>query len=1254
MKKSLLLLGTLMLSSLSGMAQSFTANWPKAEAPAATEFVAETECYLYNVGAGGFYTSHAGSTGSPYWGTRASVNDTIGARVIFTRTNPGDGVEETWDEAEENTYLLTSYVPKFSEYRCTFAGGTNEQPVVDDIWTDNNTRGDRYFNITKVGNYYKIDRNTVLMQGSSFVGKSYEGKYLGVLGSNLDRVLYLHDTDVYVDEGDNEYYLIDPSEEFFEDWIIVAPDEYDAWMASANPTIGKTYLAALKLRTALEKAYEENPGINLNDILAVYNNTSSTFDQLVIAQGQIQEVVNNYKASFASFDDPIDFSESIGSTTSSFDPWVRDFTGTGTVGDTAWNTWSVEANNNGDGTDMVTPFRQVWVASGSILSDQKIHQTLAGAAPGLYQFTVDARVYSEAGKLDAFEGCYLYFGDEKVDMQEQVAIYYSGSKSVLWSKNYFTIIAIVKEGGDIDFGFEIKNANFNWISWKNVSLKYYGNEDVEANALKLLKDAYTFEKVNEEDYDANPSVIEAYNKAVDDYDAASSEEGIKTAAAAADAAQTALTENVAAHETFYQKIDIWTDAYNKASEDGMSSDQLDAFGDFINNEDDVEGYPTPSVGFITGPMATKADKYPFLTKAEVDEYIQKVDELWQEVLTKSAVEGADMTSLLINADFKTKDLTGWTGSNLSVGGLEEFPSVERYGGPLAISQTVKNAPAGIYSIKVYAFYRPAANGDYDGTEEVPVYLYMNKMRTPVQHIMGDALAVEDAVDQVNCYKTQTTKPWFCTGAEGGYSLYDYETSAGLVPNGMCGASVAFSAGRYEQTVYGMVDDGEDMTIGLTSDGNSIHWCLFSNFKLTFEGKNIDAVNSVLDVKLEELRDLLDNEENIITKACRDASEAVYKKAYEADYEKETLWSALNSVLDAINDVQANKKAMDELTPAIDDMENAALDLSEVDGGSDTEAYTKYADVVCPKVVEDEVNKLDTEEVTALVEEVKAMTEELKVAQKVLQDASIKEEIAGATDADPKDATALITNPSYENGNDEGWTYEGDAPKRENRADMCEYWKVSFDYHQTLYALIPGTYEVAVNCFNRYQDAIQSDLDALEEGKKNEVQTAFVYVTTADKSYSEPFRLASEGARESWDLTGESTNATSKANEGTTLYFPNNMQAAGAAFEELDEETGSPIGDEKNYVVRVVFTLTEQGDVTIGVKNPEATGWSIWDNWTLTYFGTESSKTDSADPVGINAIDAQPAVLKNRKVFENGRIVIYKNGQKYNVAGQAIK
>jgi hypothetical protein len=90
---------------------------------------------------------------------------------------------------------------------------------------------------------------------------------------------------------------------------------------------------------------------------------------------------------------------------------------------------------------------------------------------------------------------------------------------------------------------------------------------------------------------------------------------------------------------------------------------------------------------------------------------------------------------------------------------------------------------------------------------------------------------------------------------------------------------------------------------------------------------------------------------------------------------------------------------------------------------------------------------------------------------------------------------------------------------------------------------------------------------------------------------------------------------------------------------------------KRYSLAV--ELSETSDIVIGVRwSDSGNGWTRFDDFHLTFYGSE----ENADIVtGIRDIDVQPAAQKKtRKVLENGRIVIYKNGQKYNVAGQAIK
>lgn len=76
-----------------------------------------------------------------------------------------------------------------------------------------------------------------------------------------------------------------------------------------------------------------------------------------------------------------------------------------------------------------------------------------------------------------------------------------------------------------------------------------------------------------------------------------------------------------------------------------------------------------------------------------------------------------------------------------------------------------------------------------------------------------------------------------------------------------------------------------------------------------------------------------------------------------------------------------------------------------------------------------------------------------------------------------------------------------------------------------------------------------------------------------------------------------------------------------------------------------FELEEAGDITIGTKN--ATAWYKADNFRLIFLGAEDGPSTA-----ISNIDK--AAQKNGKFLENNTIVIYKNGKKFNLAGQAIQ
>lgn len=87
--------------------------------------------------------------------------------------------------------------------------------------------------------------------------------------------------------------------------------------------------------------------------------------------------------------------------------------------------------------------------------------------------------------------------------------------------------------------------------------------------------------------------------------------------------------------------------------------------------------------------------------------------------------------------------------------------------------------------------------------------------------------------------------------------------------------------------------------------------------------------------------------------------------------------------------------------------------------------------------------------------------------------------------------------------------------------------------------------------------------------------------------------------------------------------------------------------ENGQEASIIFKLEEEGSVEIKAQSEN---WFKADNFRLTYFGAESEQL----PTEIEGIETAAPAKANGKYLENGRIVIMKNGVKYNVAGQRIK
>jgi hypothetical protein len=153
-------------------------------------------------------------------------------------------------------------------------------------------------------------------------------------------------------------------------------------------------------------------------------------------------------------------------------------------------------------------------------------------------------------------------------------------------------------------------------------------------------------------------------------------------------------------------------------------------------------------------------------------------------------------------------------------------------------------------------------------------------------------------------------------------------------------------------------------------------------------------------------------------------------------------------------------------------------------------------------------------------------------------------------------------------------------------------------------------------------------------------TSMQHCTSVENNYTEDPAF---GTQVTWV-----TNPTEENPEGVTYYCPNNMQSVQGYFED------------NKYNNKLVFDLGEGETLRIGVNcvGHIDTQWIMLDNFTLTYYGTESTKEKTTDiennvaaakVVKVEMIDATGLPVRGkvqgvtliRTTLSNGKVIVSK-------------
>ena len=224
-------------------------------------------------------------------------------------------------------------------------------------------------------------------------------------------------------------------------------------------------------------------------------------------------------------------------------------------------------------------------------------------------------------------------------------------------------------------------------------------------------------------------------------------------------------------------------------------------------------------------------------------------------------------------------------------------------------------------------------------------------------------------------------------------------------------------------------------------------------------------------------------------------------------------------------------------------------------------------------------------------------------------ASYDEALAGlatATAEDPMDATFLVLDPNFgrNNRNQSAWTGDGFSVGGDNSNFNAEKWggnSQTFDVSQTVDAP-NGLYKISWNGFYRYNNTTENtnDIAVAAHADGTEKINSFIYINGND-----------------YPLTSIADEAASAALEGK---LPFSQGEASAAFGQ-------------NLYAQTATVIVNDGKLTIGIKKTEHPGcdWTVWDNFTLQYFGATSNNPDDPAPV---APEGWTSVISNGNLAGN--------------------
>ncbi len=1209
------LLSLIALTGAMFMSTSVFAQWDAPVKPTLNETNASTvesgkTYYFKNVGSGQFLA------GGGAWATQAvftwsGMDDTSreALRILVSDSTgtikgasvPGvslklDGTFKTKGTSNRDDYSVgNTYIFRDSETAGFIDHGSQDKGY---IWVITKNTANGYWRIqTPVEDSNYPDAATQYAGWLDTQGPIAVDAETGELVPfNLDEGIYPF-TDV-------RFNLTEATEGAQIDWMLIEPGEYLQAL--------ELYQVKKDLYDALIEASEAGVGAEtLNAAGAVYNNANATAEEMQKQKAHLLAAMAglNYDFSGASEDNPLDVTDQV-LVNPTFDSNINGWTITVTGQNLQWQQRTDGKVDDSKNWVQITNFIEAWrPSSQGGLGDGTISQTIYGLPKGKYVLECDAMATRQGGldgksAEDAVEGAYIFIEGEDGEVRNPIKAPDTQPKH--WS------VVFISEGSDwLTFGLKAESTTANWLSADNFKLTYYGETNMTQGQLDLEAAIAKADELTEaENYKGYEPTLTAFEQLLADSKnllngATQEEEVYIDATAALNAAQDSVKATIAAYEVLYKYYTSELDNYITIATKMGWDDLSEEFTDLIDEWE---------MAYEDGTMTN-------------DEIYAQTDAIYPKLIAAinpdNVEVGTDLTWLLKNPSFDD-GTNGWTmtkdGGNtgtVSVDDGVDYHEVEFWRSKFDISQTIANMPAGVYGITVQGFSRNE-NDQTNPNANIQIELYAGNSTAKFMNLLDP--------NQVRLV-SENEPLWSGANPDKVFTIDGTEYYA---PNGM-GAASAYFATENEKTgepyytnhIKVTLYETGDFTIGVRSYDKE-EWTLFDNFKITYLGTDVDTYIQLIDDKVEELEKAygaIVEAEGCITVAGDSLYNDVKGQADEAKVNLNSsnakeifpvIFGALDEVITYLKD---GAKKAEDIKTLIEEYQLRAMDVPADDGGefdsflSDTEAAIVNGEIA------------DNEALDAYPEEIAIHWSQFIMV--------FAEEYFYEDGMNFGNASEAIYNGNYVSylnniSDTKGWSLEKPdsiSNQINTSFEVAEVFDATFfKVFQTVKGLKPGYYLLSVDAFYRPGASGTITTDSVAK-----IQNVEMFAENQVDRFYKAIKNVMAGAQPAKLCEGTEGTESTITIDGNVSYIPLNMEAASVYLvQENEEEYFEPAieGALTTSIYRndLVCEVGEDGVIIIGLTNNGqhiASDWTLFDNWQLTYLGTEV-------PDGVQSVEEKAA------------------------------